>query len=296
MLFSGAVFQAVRDYWLFKINPANGKVLGRVRLGPWTKSTPEAAADLLLITRGGQVMAVNPRTMRVVWKATLFPGLVASPAYFKGRIFVSSIYQHFYALSLKGKLLWDFPTARGIYCRATAWKNLICAGDIGGNIYCWSPDGKLRCRLKVSLRGNTCAAGSDNLLLVSSGRKLVAVDPEECRIVWELKFKKAQIPPPVIKEGEVFVCPGNEILAINLSTREEIWSFPTGARVVGKPSINGSVLFAGSSDGFLYAIEIKGGKLLWKEKLAGPTYSSPLVLKDRVIIPDIPGNLWCFRR
>ena len=150
--------------------------------------------------------------------------------------------------------------------------------------------------MKVSLRGNTCAAGAENLLLVSSGRKLAAVDPEECRIIWELKFKKYIFPPPVVREDKIFVCPGNEILAISLGSREEIWRFPTGARVIGKPSISGSVLFAASSDGFLYAIEIKRGRLLWKERLAGPTYSSPLVLKDRVIIPDIPGNLWCFRR
>ncbi len=296
VLFSGALFQPVRDYWLFKINPENGKVLGKVRLGPWTKSTPELASGLLLLTRGDQLMAINPRSLEVAWKTTLFPGLVASPAFLKGRIFVGSIYQRFYALSPKGKLLWSFPVARGIYCKAVAWRELICTGDIGGNLYCWSPKGKLRCHLKLSRKGNTCPAGGGDVLLVSSGKKLAAVDPEGCRIVREFKFREDIIPAPLLKEGKVFICPGNEILALELSTGRVLWHFPTGARVVGRPALDDSVLYAGSSDGFLYAIDTEKGELLWKERLSGPTYSSPLVLKDRVIIPDIPGNLWCFRR
>ena len=43
------------------------------------------------------------------------------------------------------------------------------------------------------------------------------------------------------------------------------WKFPTGARVVGSPVIEGKVIYFGSDDGNVYAVDAESGQQIWKK-------------------------------
>src|SRR5206468_11146322 len=47
------------------------------------------------------------------------------------------------------------------------------------------------------------------------------------------------------------------------------WKFPTGARVVGSPVIEGKVIYFGSDDGNGYAVDAGSGRVLWKNSTGG---------------------------
>src|SRR6185369_5844162 len=53
------------------------------------------------------------------------------------------------------------------------------------------------------------------------------------------------------------------------------WKFRTGGKVVSSPAVAGGVLFVGSSDHFLYALNTADGSQRWKFKTGGGVTSSP---------------------
>jgi eukaryotic-like serine/threonine-protein kinase len=55
------------------------------------------------------------------------------------------------------------------------------------------------------------------------------------------------------------------------------WSFHTNGEVVSSPAIVGGVVYVGSNDGNLYAIDESSGKLHWKFETGSAIPSSPAV-------------------
>ncbi len=55
------------------------------------------------------------------------------------------------------------------------------------------------------------------------------------------------------------------------------WKFRTGGKVVSSPAVAGGVLFVGSSDHFLYALNTADGSQRWKFKTGGAVTSSPAI-------------------
>src|SRR5688572_10690391 len=72
----------------------------------------------------------------------------------------------------------------------------------------------------------------------------------------------------------------------------ERWVFKCGDAVEGAPAVAGGVVYVGSLDKHLYALDLATGKQKWKVKL-GPFKASPSVKGDRVYIGDLDGKFYC---
>ncbi len=68
------------------------------------------------------------------------------------------------------------------------------------------------------------------------------------------------------------------------------WSFPTGERIVSTPALHDGVLFFGSDDGHLYAVEAASGRERWRVRTGGPVASSPAVDGGRVFFGSYDGR------
>ena len=55
------------------------------------------------------------------------------------------------------------------------------------------------------------------------------------------------------------------------------WKFPTGSRVVSSPVYRDGILYFGSDDNNLYAVDASTGLQKWKYATQGPVPSSPAV-------------------
>jgi outer membrane protein assembly factor BamB len=68
------------------------------------------------------------------------------------------------------------------------------------------------------------------------------------------------------------------------------WQFPTGDRIVSSPAIHDGVLFFGSDDGHLYAVDAASGRERWRARTGGPVASSPAVEGGRVFFGSYDGR------
>ena len=70
------------------------------------------------------------------------------------------------------------------------------------------------------------------------------------------------------------------------------WQFHTDGAVISSPVIAGGMLFAGSSDHFLYALDAESGVFKWKFKAESRITSSPAVSAGLVLFGSYDGNFY----
>jgi outer membrane protein assembly factor BamB len=70
------------------------------------------------------------------------------------------------------------------------------------------------------------------------------------------------------------------------------WTFSTNGAIYSSPAVAGGVVYIGSADGNLYAVEAAGGKLRWKFDAHGRVSSSPAVVDGVVYVVSLDGNLY----
>ncbi len=70
------------------------------------------------------------------------------------------------------------------------------------------------------------------------------------------------------------------------------WTFPTGDRVVSSPVLQDGVLFFGSDDGHVYAVEAASGRERWRFRTGGPVSATPAVEGGRVFVGSYDGKFY----
>jgi outer membrane protein assembly factor BamB len=70
------------------------------------------------------------------------------------------------------------------------------------------------------------------------------------------------------------------------------WKFKTNGRVISSPAVVGEVVYVGSTDGSLYAVNRADGSQRWKFATNGPIASSPAVGGDLVYVSSVDGNIY----
>jgi outer membrane protein assembly factor BamB len=67
-------------------------------------------------------------------------------------------------------------------------------------------------------------------------------------------------------------------------TNKTLWTFTTGGAVETSPAVVNGVVYVGSDDGYVYALNAANGSLIWKYNTYGPVQSSPAVVDGLVYI------------
>lgn len=75
------------------------------------------------------------------------------------------------------------------------------------------------------------------------------------------------------------------------SLAERVWTFRTGAKVISSPVVSAGVVFIGSSDHTLLALDARDGTLRWRFKAKGSITSTPAVAAGLVIFSSLDGAI-----
>jgi len=94
--------------------------------------------------------------------------------------------------------------------------------------------------------------------------------PDSMRLVWRFQTDGQIKSSPAVYDGLVFVGSSDaNIYAIDLKNGRQVWQYRTGDAVEASPCVVEGSVFVGSSDNFLYALDAKTGRLLWKYETGG---------------------------
>ena len=238
-----------------------GGVLWRKQADGPVRSSPIIAGSLLLIgSSDGNLYALEAKTGNAKWKFPADSAIASSAAVADGRVFFSSYKGSFYAVSFAdGKLLWktqfgpDVPTAyereptehtpsfNGDFLMSSAavLNDTVVVGGGDGLVYAFNAtSGRLRWKFLTEVRVRSSPAISNGMVYVGSfDGSLYAIDFNSGKLIWRYDTKGRSIDPT----GLGF-------------DRKSILS---------SPAVADGVVYIGSRDAHLYAVDAAKGTLKW---------------------------------
>jgi outer membrane protein assembly factor BamB len=100
---------------------------------------------------------------------------------------------------------------------------------------------------------------------------------------------------PAVVNGVVYVGSfDSNVYALDAATGGQLWSFTTGGSVESSPAVVNGVVYVGSQDGDLYALDAATGAQLWRSLTNGAIDSSPAVVNGVVYVGSEDGEVLAF--
>lgn len=97
-------------------------------------------------------------------------------------------------------------------------------------------------------------------------------------IKWKFKTGSHTDSSPAIADGVVYFGSDDyNLYAVDINTGQEIWRFKPGYAVNSSPAVADGMVYFGCGDSNLYAVDTKTGQGIWKFKAESPINSSPAV-------------------
>jgi outer membrane protein assembly factor BamB len=114
--------------------------------------------------------------------------------------------------------------------------------------------------------------------------------PSNGKLKWSCSTKYVIYGSPTVANGVVYF--GSEdfnIYALNADTGTKLWSYPAGGGVESSPAVANGVVYVASGEN-LYALNAKTGAKLWSQPIEGQ--SSPTVVNGVVYVGSYDNNVY----
>jgi len=98
--------------------------------------------------------------------------------------------------------------------------------------------------------------------------------------------------PATVNGVMYFGSDDGNVYALNADAGTKLWSYATGAPIISSPAVANGVVYAGSEIGSVYALNATTGVLLWSYGTGLDVFSSPSVANGVVYIGSDDGNLY----
>jgi outer membrane protein assembly factor BamB len=145
------------------------------------------------------------------------------------------------------------------------------------------------------------------ILVLGLPQYVAAFDPTDGKEVWRCRgLSDLVYTSPVIGNGVVVAMSGYGGPAIGLRLPElgtkgdvtdshRLWREEKNQQRVGSGVVLGEHLYMVNEPGIALCIELKAGKQVWRERVAGTTWSSSVLSGDKVYATDQNGETVVFR-
>ncbi|MCY3886990.1 MAG: PQQ-binding-like beta-propeller repeat protein [Chloroflexi bacterium] len=112
-----------------------------------------------------------------------------------------------------------------------------------------------------------------------------APSPTDDSLLWQYSTDGWVVNAPTVAGGVVYVgSDDNHVYAIDAETGALLWSFQTGDVIRSTPTVTGGVVYIGSNDNLIYALDASTGALLWQHDTGDWVQYSPTVREGTVYL------------
>jgi outer membrane protein assembly factor BamB len=289
---------------------ADGTVKWKFQAQRAVYSTPDVGGDqVVFASTDGNVYCLNAANGKEVWRQATGRPLVACPLIVGETVFLGSSEGRFRALGLKdGGNLWDFEGLNGfVETRPLFYDDKIIFGAWDQQLYALdAKTGALAWKWKGDRPGTLLSpaacwpvAANGKVFIVAPDRKVTALDAKTGNQLWRSATYEGRESIGLSLDGSrVYVrAMNNFIYALSTTADgpEKVWELNAGfgydinsAMLVEKDG----VLFYGTKNDLLLAMDGVTGKLLWQHKLGTGVMNTvvPLSAKE-VLITDFGGKV-----
>lgn len=274
------VYAGSSDGALYKLDAQSGKSLWHFQTsGRSIPAAPTVAAGTVyLASQDGYVYALNASNGTLKWRFQTHAPVLASPTVDSGVVFVGSSDGYLYALRVQdGSLLWRYYT--GPNSAAVTANSAVVAGGV------------------------VFGSSTDNV----AHSYLFALDAKAGTQLWRVQVTNQTFTTPQVANGSVYInssamqqeggsdSTDSYVYAYHGADGKLLWrSDKIGDYILSAPTVANGVVYIGSRDTYLYALDANTGHRVWRYHTGGAIYSSPQVINGVVysgVIIDPTANV-----
>lgn len=287
-----------------------GDVKWKFKAGNAVYSTPDIAGDRVVFAgTDGNIYALDAASGRELWRFKTDRAVVACPRVVDGVVYIGSSEDKFRAISLAdGKQIWEFNGVNGfVETRPLVHDGKVIFGAWDGHLYALDQKtGALSWKWKGDRPGTLLSpaacwpvAAKGRVFVAAPDRKLTAIDLKTGNEVWRTGEFEARESIGLSADGKrLYTRAMNKfIYAVSTAgnTPSTVWKLDGGfgydinsAMLVEKDG----VVFYGTKNDLLLAMDAKTGALKWQHKLGTGVMNTvvPLSAKE-VLVTDFSGKV-----
>ena len=207
----------------------------------------------------------------------------AVPLYHDGILYIGSYDNNLYALqAATGEFVWKYATDGGVVSRPAFYEGNIYFGSEDKRLHCISArSGKVVWTYQTNGPIRSSPVVSDGHIFIGSDDAFLhVVNALSGRRAWRVDAGAPVRSTPCIHIDNVYF--GNEVgdlFCVNLGGNTR-WRFKAKRAITSSPVYSDGVVFAGSVDTMLYALDAKTGYILWRFRMSRATISTPCIFEN----------------
>jgi len=280
---------------VYALNAASGRQADTFRVGGAVSGVTVADETLYIASADGKVQAVNIGSRGYGWTSQAAGAAIAgAPMWGGNAIYAGSGDHYVYALDPRtGQRKWRAKSGGTAMPSEATGTGVVWVGSQDGTMYVLDTGtGKVVNKLAVNGPVGSAPVTVTGQVYVGTGTGFLwDVRYEDftksTQVEWKFRADGAIMGTPVpaaggdtifaaTTHGTVYaVQPGSEL-------GKALWSCHVGGPVRSRLAVYNGVVYAGSDDGYLYAIDISTGTVSWKYKAGGAIWST-ILAKDGLV-------------
>ncbi len=314
-VWKNAVFTGDESGILHKLSIENGNILGSFKTNGPIYSTPAVKNDFVVFgSADSNIYCIDAETCKLTWKVKTGAEVLGSPSIDNEIVYIGGSDRKFRGIDLHtGKVLWIFDGLNGfIETKPLLYKDKVIFGAWDTYLYCLDKtNGKLLWKWKGDRDGLLYSpaafwpvAANDIVFIVAPDRMLTAVNVNTGKQLWRTgKYQVRESIGISADKSQFFVrTMRDSIIAFPVSETlpEPLWITNAGfvydinsAQLAEKDG----VLFYGTKNGLLIALDSSTGKILWKHKVGVTIINTVIPLNsNQVLLNDFDGKTILLRK
>ena len=232
------------------------KLLWKYKTGGPIQASPVVANGTVYVASTDHTLyALDAKQWGFKWSFKAGGVIRYAPAVWNNRVYFSARNNHVYALNAEtGDWLWEFRSDTWMDSPPILSKGRLYIGAYTQKIHVIDATTG---ELESQPRGRVYIDGVE---YVCSQGQLRPIAPQHNVNAWR-ELTPLTYSYPATANGVVYIgARDNQIHAIDIESRKEIWSYPTNGYIDAAPAISDGVLYATSDDGYVYAFTNGEGK------------------------------------
>ena len=290
----------------------DGRVLWTFRTGGKVFSTPVIRGNRVVCpSTDGHIRCLHLKDGSLLWDYPTGKPIVASPVIGGNQVFTGSSEGVFRANRLKdGKLVWQYDSILNfVETRPLLYRGAVYFGSWGNSFYALDQkEGTLLWkREKYANRMLSPAAvwpvaARDKVFIVAPDRRMTALDAATGKEIWDSGKWSCRESIGLSADGkEVFIKNMTEGNVMAFDTRcdsqKVVWECAAqlGYEIAPSPvTQEGDLVFVPTTSGFIYAIDRKDNRVVWKYGVSEALINHILpVGKRRLLVTTLDGKVCC---
>lgn len=243
---------------------------------------------------------LSGRVARPAWTFDAGAALWAGPAYADGVVYAGDQNGVLHAIDAsRGAEKWNFRLGGPIRTRpAVLADELYLQADDGYLYALQASTGALRWRVRIGERpivrlpfddpksrydrfGSDVTLAEGRLFVGTHDGKVLCVDAEDGRIVWEFQAGDAVLAAPAVRDGRiVFGSYDRHVYALESQTGRLLWKRDTRGAVVSTPAIDGDRVVIGGRSYDLFGLDAASGEVVWNRYIWMSWVESSATIRD----------------